>query len=155
MACCPYRSYYLNQAGGSSSLPVFRGSPYQKGHGLGSLFSSLARFAVPLLKRGAKYLGRRALQTGVDIARDVMEDKKDWRAATKHRLKSTANTIMDDVEEKIRRQQGGANKKLYKKRKRLSATTKKKKKKSKRVKRQKQIDIFDDGIPSSSKLRMY
>jgi len=133
MACCPYRSYYLNQAGGASSLPVFRGSPYQKGHGLGSLFSSLARFAVPLLKRGAKYLGRRALQTGVEIARDVVEDKQDWREATKRRLKSTANTIMDDVEKKI--QQGG--KRPYKKRK-------------KQLKRLKQIDIFDHELSSSS-----
>ena len=42
---------------------VFRGSPWQMGHGqkgygLGGLFRTVARTAVPLVKRGAKALGQ-------------------------------------------------------------------------------------------------
>ncbi len=153
MACCPYREYYANQAGGTS-LPVFRGAAYQQGHGLGSLFSSLARFAVPLLKRGAKYLGRHALNTGVQVARDVLEDRRNWRDSAKHRLRSTANTIMEDVEGKLNQfqQQGEGYKKRKRPRVKLVTPTppvRKRKRQRRRVLKQlgkklKQLDIFSD-----------
>jgi hypothetical protein len=54
-----YHEYYLNQAG--RGYPVYVGTRYQRGHGLGSIFGSLFKSAVPLLKRGAKTLGREAL----------------------------------------------------------------------------------------------
>ena len=47
-----YHEYYLNQAG--RGYPVYVGTRYQRGHGLGSIFGSLFKSAVPLLKRGAK-----------------------------------------------------------------------------------------------------
>jgi hypothetical protein len=53
-----YHEYYLNQAG--KGYPVYVGTRYQRGHGLGSIFESLFKSAVPLLKRGAKTLGREA-----------------------------------------------------------------------------------------------
>lgn len=45
-----YMSYYLNQAGGD--LPGFIGASTQYGQGLGGIFRTLFRMAVPLLKRG-------------------------------------------------------------------------------------------------------
>ena len=68
-----YEEYYLNQAkqkGGN--LPAFQGARFQRGYGLGSIFRGLFRWAVPHLKQGAKMLGKKALQTGVNVAQDVL-----------------------------------------------------------------------------------
>ena len=69
-----YEEYYLNQAkqkGGN--LPAFHGSRFQQGYGLGSIFKGLFRWAMPHLQQGAKVLGKKALQTGVQVAQDVLE----------------------------------------------------------------------------------
>ena len=71
-----YEQYYIDQAkqqGGS--LPAFHGARFQRGYGLGSIFRGLFRFAVPHLQQGTKMLGKKALQTGVDVAQDVLEGK--------------------------------------------------------------------------------
>jgi hypothetical protein len=47
-----YHEYYLNQAG--RGYPVYVGTRYQRGHGLGSIFGSLFKSAVPLLKGGTQ-----------------------------------------------------------------------------------------------------
>jgi hypothetical protein len=53
--------YYIHQSG--KGYPVFAGRRYQRGHGLGSIFGGLFKAAMPLLKNGAKTLGREALKT--------------------------------------------------------------------------------------------
>ena len=69
-----YEEYYLNQAkqkGGN--LPAFHASRFQLGHGLGSIFKGLFRWATPHLQQGAKVPGKKALQTGVQFAQDVLD----------------------------------------------------------------------------------
>ena len=59
-----YEQYYVDQAkqrGGN--LPAFHGSRFQQGYG----------WAMPHLQQGAKVLGKKALQTGVQVAQDVPE----------------------------------------------------------------------------------
>ena len=68
-----YEEYYLNQAkqkGGN--LPAFQGARFQRGYGLGSIFRGLFRWVVPHLKQGAKMLGKKALQMGVNVTQDVL-----------------------------------------------------------------------------------
>ena len=73
-----YNDNYARQAGGA--LPYFAGVPYQRGHGLGSLFGGLLRSTVPLITRGAVALGKGALKTGVRIADDVLSGQSTtWR----------------------------------------------------------------------------
>ena len=82
-----YEEYYLNQAkqkGGN--LPAFHGARFQRGYGLGSIFKGLFRWAMPHLQQGAKTLGKRALQTGVDVAQDVLAGEN-VKTATKKRAK--------------------------------------------------------------------
>ena len=86
-----YHEYYLNQAG--RGYPVYTGTRYQRGHGLGSIIGSLFKSAVPLLKRGAKTLGRKALKTGLNLASDIMEGQNVTQA-TKSRLKSTGQNLL-------------------------------------------------------------
>ena len=78
-----YNDYYARQAGGA--LPYFAGVQYQRGHGLGSLFGGLLRNAMPLIKRGAVALEKRALKTGVRKADDVMSGQS-IKKATKRRV---------------------------------------------------------------------
>jgi hypothetical protein len=51
-----YHDYYIQQAGKRYS--VFTGRRYQRRHRLGSIFGGLIKAAMPLLKKGAKTLGR-------------------------------------------------------------------------------------------------
>ena len=72
--CCnddrkTYEDYYLNQCG--HGMPVFYGARMQRGHGIGSIFSELFRSIFPVLKRMAPAIGKKALQTDIDIVSDV------------------------------------------------------------------------------------
>lgn len=131
---CPYTQYYLNQAGGS--LNHFTGTRnqlgyHQGGRGLGSIFKSLSRIAIPLLKSAGLYLGKKALSTGTNIFRDVMVGH-DPKKAAKDRLKETGSNILSDALNKLQsgsgpRKRGGrkrknktSNKKSYKKKRTLA-----------------------------------
>lgn len=69
-----YRQHFHNQQGGAI-LPGFKGASIQRGYGLGSMFRSLFRTFVPLLKTGAKTVGEKALNTGIGVAQDVLAGK--------------------------------------------------------------------------------
>jgi hypothetical protein len=68
-----------NQAG--KGHPVLAGRRYQRGHGLGSIFGGLFKAAMPLLKKGAKTIGREALKTGLNIVGDVVQGRNIKQAA--------------------------------------------------------------------------
>ena len=89
-----YKDYYARQAGGA--LPYFAGAPYQRGHGLGSLFGGLLRSAMPLIKRGAVALGKGALKIGVRIADDVLSGQSIKRAAKRH-VTDSGKTMLRDI----------------------------------------------------------
>ena len=93
-----YHDYYLHQAG--KGYPVYAGSRYQRGHGLGSIFGGLIKAAMPLLKKGAKTLGREALKTGLNIVGDAVEGKN-IKEATTARLKSTGKTLLQKATDKV------------------------------------------------------
>ena len=82
-----YEQYYVDQAkqkGGN--LPAFHGARFQRGYGLGSIFKGLFRWAMPHLQQGAKMLGKKSLQTGVQVAQDVLGGEN-VKTATKKRAK--------------------------------------------------------------------
>jgi hypothetical protein len=43
---------------------------YAKGYGIGGIFKSLAKYAIPLFKQGAKVVGKRALQAATEVGQD-------------------------------------------------------------------------------------
>ena len=107
-----YEEYYLNQArqkGGN--LPAFHGARFQRGYGLGSIFKSLFRWVTPHLRQGAKVLGKKALQTGVNVAQDVLGGENFKTAATKRGNQA----IGDLVSQKSSGSQSGGSRKTYKK----------------------------------------
>ena len=56
-------------------MPYFAGVREQQGYGLGILFSSIAKSVFLLVKKGAKALGKKVLQSGVEFASDVLPGK--------------------------------------------------------------------------------
>lgn len=49
----------------------------QRGYGLGGILSGLFRSALPVLTRGAKTIGKQALQTGLQMANDALNGQTD------------------------------------------------------------------------------
>ena len=88
-----YTRYYLDQQQGKG-LDVFKGSPWQIGHGqmgygLGGLFRSVARAIMPMVKSGAKTLGNIALSSGANFLGDVLAGKNVKKAAKSRLTEAT------------------------------------------------------------------
>ena len=74
-------------------MPYFSGARIQPGYGLGNLFSSIAKSVLPLVKSGAKAVGKQVLQSGVDFASDVLNGKNAKQAAI-DRAKSAGSNLL-------------------------------------------------------------
>ena len=124
--CCDatrelYEQYYIQQQRGGSDFPIHVGVYRQRGHGIGSIFASLFRRILPVLK----LLTPRVLRSGADFIDDISKGKS-WKDAAINRLPETSSKVaFGDAN-----QSGGG---VCRKR-----TKKSKPKKSKRCKR----DIF-------------
>ena len=69
------RDHFLRQQR-SGNIAGYRGARFQRGYGIGGIFKSLARYAIPLFKQGAKVVGKRALQAATEVGQDVLQGKK-------------------------------------------------------------------------------
>lgn len=65
-----YVTYYRNQAG--NGLPGYAGGPVMYGAGIGGIFKSLFRTALPLLKRGFSIVKPHLKTAARNIASDVV-----------------------------------------------------------------------------------
>ena len=68
------RDHFLRQQRGGN-IAGYRGARFQRGYGIGGIFKSLARYAIPLFKQGAKVVGKRALQAATEVGQDVLQGK--------------------------------------------------------------------------------
>ena len=93
-----YQNFYSQNGG----MRVFTGQKYQKGYGLGNVLSGLFRSAVPLLKKGAISLGKTALKTGLNVAKDGLEGKS-IKASFKDNLKQAGLDVMNNVVDRVAR----------------------------------------------------
>jgi hypothetical protein len=111
---------YFSQTGG-----YFVGRPYQRGGGIGSVFSSLFRFLLPVLKSAGKELGKEGLAVGSRILNDVAQGKNARSAVVtetagglrnlldKSRASDGLRNLIDEAEGRL--QKGGGKKKKRKK----------------------------------------
>ena len=96
-----YETYYLNQAG-FGGLPYYKGSPYQRGYGLGGILGGVMRTIVPMLKSTGKTLLREGLKTGTGILADAIDGQNIKESASSRfrqsarRLARTANQHLSD-----------------------------------------------------------
>ena len=95
--------YYHNQAG--SGIGGFSGLRYQKGNGFfGRLISGTV---LPLLRKVLPYLGRTAMETGMDIAKDLSEGKK-FKESFKERAKASGKKISEAALAKAEKMMSGS-----------------------------------------------
>ena len=78
-----YEEYYMQQGG--HGVPVFHRAHIQRGHEIGSIFGGLFRSFFPTLKRQAPIIGRKALQTRVQLADDIISSQS-FKEAVKNRV---------------------------------------------------------------------
>ena len=96
--------HYLRQQHGGN-IVGFRGARIQRGYGIGGIFKSLARIAIPLFKRGAKAVGKRALQAATEVGQDVLEGKNVIESA-KSRGKQAAGDVAKAAANKVMAERG-------------------------------------------------
>ena len=63
-------------------LPTFKGAARQRGYGIGGIFKGLTRTFASVVKKGLLNLGKRAIQSGVQIFDEVSRGE-DLKAAIK------------------------------------------------------------------------
>ena len=137
----PYVEYYTNQAG--TGLTGFQGYRYQRGHGFfGNLYSSIIK---PL----AKYFGKKALSTGVQMGKDILSGQNFKESAKKRLIDLGEEAGYDGIKRaKQYFQTGKGRKRRRKNRKRSSIKTllmanrrrkSKRKPKSKRSKKRRSV----------------
>lgn len=90
-----FNKYYMDQAA-SGSYPVFRGSVYQRGYGLGNVFQRFFSWALPLLREHAlplaKNIGKEMIHNVAGIANDAIEGR-DLKESAKEKFKSSLEKI--------------------------------------------------------------
>ncbi|GBO15549.1 hypothetical protein AVEN_196088-1 [Araneus ventricosus] len=119
-------AHYQNQIGNAN--PYFSSDfPIQRGYGF---FSSLRRYALPLMMQAGKYLGKRLLTSGRNIVEDVSQGKS-FRHAARDQIRQSGREITADILHKLR---GGG------------GVKRKKSMRSRQTKRQKlsPTDVFSD-----------
>lgn len=86
---------YRRQYGGG--IPVFKGTHFQQGYGLGSLFGSLARGVLPILKSA----GKEMLKSGAQALGDVISGDRDFGEVVRERglagLKNVGRNVTQQV----------------------------------------------------------
>lgn len=132
----PLVNYFENQAG--SGISGFQGVRFQKGH---NIFGRAFKFIFPVLK----YLGKQFLNTGINVASDVLEHDKPIKESIKTRAKQgIKDTAMDGLEMLRQVQKGkGTNRKKASKSTTKKAVKRKKVVKTKRKKKQAKKTLHD------------
>lgn len=96
---CPYQHYYSRQAGTGVGI-IYRGVPYQRGHGIGSFLGGLFRSVFPLLKSGAKAVGTEALNAGMGLISDMI-NARPLNESVKTHLKNITTNLKRKADNKI------------------------------------------------------
>jgi len=145
-----FEDYYRQQQLGGG-LPYFVGGK-QRGHGIGSFFAGLFRNAIPLIKRGLGLFGKTALNTGLDMATDVIRGGKTVKESAQDRLpegiKSFASQIPlihqsgSGVRRSRKRKRGHHSVASNPVKRRKTQRSKRKTRKSTRRKKQHRLDYF-------------
>lgn len=94
----PYVKYYEDQAG--HGVNVFRGTSYQRGHGIGQFFGGLLRTVMPLIKSGARAIGRQVLTSGASLLGDVVA-KKPFKQSFRERVAEAGESLKRKAESKV------------------------------------------------------
>ena len=87
---------------------IYKGVPIQNGYGLGGTFKRffnwlvplIQKHAVPVIKSSATEVGKKALETAADIAKDVVAGKN-FKEASEERINTSVETLKRKIEDKL------------------------------------------------------
>lgn len=112
MAPDPYMMYYHRQQqqqhqhlqNGGTITQVFRGSPNQRGHGVGSFLGGMFRTIAPLVKNGLKAVGGEAMRSSIGFLRDIAADGTiDPKMAANARMRQFTESLKRKADDKLSR----------------------------------------------------
>lgn len=102
----PYHTkYYISQSGGA--LPVYRGSPYQRGYGIGGFLSGVARSILPTILPAVK---NTVLKHGMGFVGDLLKGRNIKDAAKARAMAGGADLlgqVVSGASGAIKRKAGG------------------------------------------------
>ena len=92
-----YQYYYTGKRQfGSGNMPVFIGAKYQRGHGLGNIFSGLLRnILLPLIKGNALSWAGKVAKTGLNLVRDASRGVPFKQSVKRHVPKALKEVVED------------------------------------------------------------
>jgi hypothetical protein len=97
----------------------------QRGYGIGGILKSLARYAIPLFKQGAKVVRKRALQAATEVGQDILQGKN-VRESVKTHGGDVAKEFAEQGAMTLLHQTGHGRKRRRSQRSNLSSVTKQK-----------------------------
>jgi hypothetical protein len=118
------KDHFLRQQRGGN-IAGYRGARFQRGYGIGAILKSLARYAIPLFKQGAKVAGKRALQAATEVGQDVLQGKN-VRESVKTRRGKVVKVFVEHGARTLLRQTGHGSKRRWSQRSNLSSVKKQK-----------------------------
>lgn len=94
----------------------FEGTPYQRGHGLGSVFRSLWRYLLPLGKQAAASIGREGLEATSRVLSSVLDanNTTDLKETMRREATASAANLLTKVSDRLRQGGRGARRKRIK-----------------------------------------
>lgn len=112
-----YTSYYNHQIGGGVSsndqfLQLQIPRVYQRGRGVGAIFSNLWRFLQPILKKGASFASRELIETGADILNGIASQKP-LKTIIADRSIQLVDKVRNNAADKIKKMAGAGSKRKY------------------------------------------
>lgn len=81
-------------------MPVFQGTKYQRGSGLGSIFGGLFRSLLPVVKSVGKAVGKQAIHAGLNVASDALSGRNVGEAVQEHSRVGAAH-LLDQAKDHI------------------------------------------------------
>lgn len=104
-------NHYESQVGGGYSPGidhVYIGSSHQRGHRIGSFPGGLWRQALPLLRSGARTLGKEALSAGAHVISDVVDHDAPLLASFRNRSREAKKNLKRKALNKITTMMSGS-----------------------------------------------
>src|SRR5271154_944241 len=95
-----YDDYYMSQAGSGLGTEYFSGPLYQKGSGIGNIFSNIFRRIIPFFSKIGPVIGSQLIRSGANtisdlsrggVPRDVL--KKNLKEGSKNIIHSLADMV--------------------------------------------------------------
>lgn len=84
-------------------MNVYRGTPYQRGYGIGSFLGGLFRTVAPILRSGAKAVGKQVLRSGIGFLGDIAAGTTPPGHAADERFREFTGTLKRKADEKLER----------------------------------------------------